>query len=139
MNEEVGCAMIAQIHSESCTSTSPFYPLELTGNFLVTVIKNNCPLQFHYYRVFSYFRMSFSALFRFVSQDKKGEAVKIWYPPVLRPVPDFDRLSKPVPSLGNILSLSRCPRTIKALLSFCLKLYCTLYPKQNIKSDLAPL
>jgi hypothetical protein len=26
-------------NSESCTSTSPFHPLELTGNFLVTVDK----------------------------------------------------------------------------------------------------
>ena len=26
-------------NSESCTSTSPFHPLELTGNFLVTVPK----------------------------------------------------------------------------------------------------
>ena len=63
---------------------------------------------------FSYFRTSFSALFRFVSQDKKGEAVKIWYPPVLRPVPDFDRLSKPVPSL---VPLSRDNKGTSVLLS----------------------
>ena len=27
-------------NSESCSSTSPFHPLELTGNFLVTVLES---------------------------------------------------------------------------------------------------
>ena len=55
------------------------------------------------------FRMSFSALSRFFLRDGAGQAVKIWYRPIPRPVLDFDRLSRPVPSLGKILSLSCCP------------------------------
>ena len=52
--------------------------------------------------------MSFSALSRFVLRDGTGQAVKISYHPVPCPVPDFDRLSWPVLSLGKILSLSHC-------------------------------
>ena len=33
--------------SESCTSTSPFHPLELTGNFLVTVFEP-CEIEFRW-------------------------------------------------------------------------------------------
>ena len=56
-------------------------------------------------RSFSCYRMPFSALSCFVSRDRMGQAVKIWY----SPIQDFYLLSRPVLALLKILSLSRCP------------------------------
>ena len=40
---------------------------------------------------------------------RMGQTVKILYRPVPQPVPDFDRLSRPILSLIKILSLFSCP------------------------------
>ena len=72
---------------------------------------------------FSCFRTSFSALSHFVPLDRAGQALKILYRLVLRPIPrpvlDFDRLSRPVPALGKILSLFHCPFVLGQGRNFC--------------------
>ena len=62
--------------------------------------------------------------------------VKISYFSILCPVPDFDRLSRPVPALGKILSPSLCPRTMKKLLSRCPeKLHCPVPLETLVTGD----